>query len=415
VSRFRENVISLGMLQIVSTVLPIVTLPYLALTLGASALGRVAFCLSVAQFVVIVTDFGFNFTGSREVAVYRDDRRRMAETFWSVTVAKLVMTLLSVACIALLCTINATMAANAGLLALTLVLPLGNLLLPIWFYQGLQELRTISIIQIVVRFIFFALTFVLVRGDQDGATAVVLQSSPGIVAGALTLLLTKRVVPGLAGVRIGFKTVWPRIVEAWPVFVANVSISIYTTSNVAILGTLLSSAALAQFHIAEKIVRAFQTMLSPVFTAAYPKAAALAAEDRAALERFNRKVLKLALAFSTVGAFGMFIFGPTFVRMTFGPEFEQAGQLLRLFALLPIFTAISGVYGQQNLMPLGRQGLVSAILVSAAILDLVIFTAGTRWFGNTGAVLASVTVEMYVALLCVVAAKRIVSRSPAGQ
>jgi hypothetical protein len=67
-----QNAAALYGVQLVRKVLPLIIVPYLARTLGASGWGVVAFTLSMAELIVLLIEFGFNLSATREVARARD-------------------------------------------------------------------------------------------------------------------------------------------------------------------------------------------------------------------------------------------------------------------------------------------------------------------------------------------------------
>lgn len=76
-SRDARRVISnfsyLSILQIGSYVLPILTYPYLARVIGVEGFGKIAFAMSIVVYFTTITDWGYNFSATRDVARNRDD------------------------------------------------------------------------------------------------------------------------------------------------------------------------------------------------------------------------------------------------------------------------------------------------------------------------------------------------------
>ena len=72
-----QNAAALYGVQFVRKLLPLVIIPYLARTLGPAGWGVVAFTQSIAEFMVLVIEFGFNLSATREIARNRESKRRL--------------------------------------------------------------------------------------------------------------------------------------------------------------------------------------------------------------------------------------------------------------------------------------------------------------------------------------------------
>lgn len=92
------HILSLYGVQVARYLLLLVTIPYLTRVLGPSGWGLVAMTQAYDAYLSLPVDCGFNFPRSREVARYRDDKKRLSEIFAGVNGAK---ALLACACVAL--------------------------------------------------------------------------------------------------------------------------------------------------------------------------------------------------------------------------------------------------------------------------------------------------------------------------
>ena len=60
-----ENLISLYGLQVLNNLVPIVTLPFLARTLGSAHWGALAFAEAVANYASLIVEYGFGLSATR--------------------------------------------------------------------------------------------------------------------------------------------------------------------------------------------------------------------------------------------------------------------------------------------------------------------------------------------------------------
>ena len=80
------NLFWLYALQGLNYLVPLAVLPYLLRILGVEHYGLIAFAQAFAQYFIILTDYGFNLSATKRIALLRDDRRQVSIVFWSVLV-----------------------------------------------------------------------------------------------------------------------------------------------------------------------------------------------------------------------------------------------------------------------------------------------------------------------------------------
>src|SRR4051794_4441992 len=74
-----ENAIALYAIQFCRKLVPLITIPYLARTLGPASWGTVAFVLAMASFLSLFMEFGFDLSATREIARQRNNRHACSE------------------------------------------------------------------------------------------------------------------------------------------------------------------------------------------------------------------------------------------------------------------------------------------------------------------------------------------------
>ena len=84
-----SNYFSLTILQAANYILPLVILPFLVRVLGAEKFGLVMFAQSLCVFLVVFVDYGFNISGTREIAIHKEDKAKISEIFSAIMIIKM--------------------------------------------------------------------------------------------------------------------------------------------------------------------------------------------------------------------------------------------------------------------------------------------------------------------------------------
>lgn len=99
-----RNALALTLVQGANFLLPLLTLPYLSRVLGPSHFGAMSLALAVMSYFTLLTDYGFNWSATKQIAENRHDPQAVRRIFWEVMSAKALlacMSLLGVAIVAL--------------------------------------------------------------------------------------------------------------------------------------------------------------------------------------------------------------------------------------------------------------------------------------------------------------------------
>ena len=80
-SRVLHNVTSLSGLQVVTYLFPIIILPYLFRVIGPEKFGLIAFAQAFVQYFMILTDYGFSVSATKEISLCLENKTKSAMLF----------------------------------------------------------------------------------------------------------------------------------------------------------------------------------------------------------------------------------------------------------------------------------------------------------------------------------------------
>ena len=267
--RLVGNFFSLSVLQVFTYVLPLLVLPYLVRTLGVEKFGLVAFAQSFIMFFNIIVDFGFTLSATREISVNREDEEKVTEIFSSVIIIKCILIVLSYLIMNIIVFSYAKFAKEWILFNLSFLWVIGQAMFPIWYFQGMERMKYITIVNVTSKILFTLLIFLFIHNSSDYIYVPLLNGGGMVTGGILSLLFIKKAFSQ----RFRFyntKTVLYHFRESSHFFLSRVAVSIYTTSNTFLLGIFTNNTMVGYYSIAEKLYQAILGFYQPIVQALYP-------------------------------------------------------------------------------------------------------------------------------------------------
>ena len=224
------------------------------------------------------------------------------------------------------------------------------------------------------------LTLVVVRREKDYLYAAGLNPVPRMIAGAISLALA----PGICGVRFQTRA-WADVIDVlkqgWPVFLSMAAGTLTSNTNVFILGQITTSTAeVAYYTNANRLIVAMRMLVNPVVTALYPHISHMASKSTGGAIAFLRKYsLLMALPFLLMSAVTC-IFAPFIVHKLYGTKFDYTPSilLLRILAFQPFLLALSHSYATYYMLAFGFEKQWSRIILQSTLLNFVLL-GGFIW------------------------------------
>ncbi len=291
--RLLSNFFSLTVLQGANYILPLLTLPYLVRVLGVEYFGLLAFATAMIAYFNIITDYGFNLTATREISIHRDDKDKVLEIFSSIMSIKFILMIFSFILMTILVFSFEKFSQNWEVYFLTFGTVIGQVLFPVWFFQGMERMKYITYLNILAKSIFTVAIFVFIQEQSDFWIVPLLTSIGFIIAGIWSLVLLKKEFE-IKFVFQKIETLKYYLVDGWHVFLSRIYVSLYTTTNVILLGLFTNNTAVGYYSIAEKIVVAIGGLFEPANQTIYPY---LAKKYKENFTQFTLMLKKISIIF----------------------------------------------------------------------------------------------------------------------
>ncbi|MCI7337980.1 MAG: flippase [Bacteroidales bacterium] len=397
----------LMILQGLNYLAPLLVWPYLMTVLGAEQFGCISFAIAANQYLMIIVDFGFNFSSTKGIALAKGNQESINRLFSETLVAKLL--LLAGAFVLLLVIVaipKFRIYTQTSLILFSMVVC--SALTCVWLFQGLGKIRIVSIINCVSKIAILPLTFVLVRTSNDTLVAAYILGGVYVVSAILSLLLVRlqRLARLVAITWSGIKAI---LKDSFPIFVSNAASSIYAMLFVVILGYFALPDEVGKYAAAEKLMRmACYAVWLPVSQAFFPKICQTAGHNRAETRRTLRRLFVImTAAMLFIGGILFFFARP--LSEWLGRDYVGFEPIAKILSIVPLFVAVGGVAGQLGLLTMGNERdkkHFQNIYLSAAGLSVVLTFALVPHFQAIGAGIALLLTECFVCVGMLVGFKK---------
>lgn len=396
--------------QVITIVLPVVTVPYISRVLGATGVGVYTFSNSIANYFSIFALIGLNTLGTQRIASAGDDTKKRSSLFFSINIVRLMLLVVISFLYFLFYFVSLRGHYGVPLMLAQWLFILGASLDTSWFLMGIEKFKLTVMRNLIVKLVSVILIFTVVN-KTNGILAYTLVLNLSSVFGALLLIpLSLSFVD-----RSGFKVSNVReiLIDAIIFFFPTLATTSYTILNKILIGVFVGSTASGFFQQSDTIIRLVLTFVTTINTVLLPRMARQSADQDSKLGAngaFSYSVQFVNILI--IGAtFGIFAVADKFVPFFFGSEFVQVIALLKVQAVSMWFAAISSLIGWGVLFPMNMPNKLTRAVGIGAIASIVLTPIFAIWNGVFGATVASLVSEVIVFVVLVISSAKIVPLS----
>lgn len=396
--RLFSNFVSLAILQGANYILPLITFPYLVRVLGVEKFGLLAFATATVTYFQILTDYGFNLSATRDISINRDNNQKLQEIFSSVMIIKLGLLILSFLLLIILILNFDKFRKDWEVFLLSFGMVVGQVLFPVWFFQGMEKMKYITILNIFAKLLFTIAIFIFVKEQADYWKVPLFNSLGFILAGILALRIVFK------DFKIGFifpsvKAIKHQLVEGWHIFISTVAISLYTTSNTFILGLFTNNTIVGYYSAAERLVRAIQGLWSPVSQTLYPYFSKIYNRNQKKAKQLLARMLVIAAIITfLISTFGC-LSASYFLPLILGKEYLPSVPVFRILVFIIFIVGVNNILGIQGLVSFGYGNKFSQVVIIAGIFHLVLLFIFIPQFGCLGPAIATILSEAFISII----------------
>ncbi|MBQ1398939.1 MAG: flippase [Lachnospiraceae bacterium] len=393
----RKNFVYSTFYQVLTLITPFITAPYLARVLGPEMQGIQSFVESNITYFALFATMGTTVYGAREISQARDDPARYSKLFWEIELVSVITGTCALAAWLVFAMTHPTYRPYYLVLALGLVATICDIS---WFFNGLEQIRSIVIRGTVIKITSVILTFIFVNDSGDLLLYMLITTVTGTIAIISYWFQMPRF---LVKVERKSLNLLPHFKQTLIYFIPTIATSIYTVLDKTLLGVIIREGKEQNGYYAqaEKIINIAKSMTYvSVNSVVGIRASYLFGEERYDEVKERIKTSMHVIMMIGLGCvFGIIGIAENLVPVFLGEQYLPVTPILIMFAPVIIIIGVSNCLETHYYIPSGRRTKSLKFLIVGAAANLVMNLILIPRFGAFGAVVATVAAELLITIM----------------
>jgi PST family polysaccharide transporter len=365
--RVVKNTAALFVVQVTTYAAPLIVLPYLSRILSKDHFGLIAYANAFTFYFLTLVEYGFNLTATRRIAIHRDDPKEVSRIYSSVMAARTLLAVLGFAIMTAVVLSVPKLRPNYDLFCISYLAVLGDLLFPLFLFEGLQVMENLVWRDLLGKFLALGLIFAFVHRDDQYLWAAGFQAGSLALAGVIGFCTVPFLTPARF-VRPSPREIFVALREGWLVFLSMAALTLSSVTNIFILGLRSTATDVAYYMAVFRIIVAARILVRPVATAVYPYISRMAVDSRENAVIFLKKFTPLLAAPFFLGSLILFVGAPWIVPLFYGAKYAPAIVLMQTMAFIPFLFALQHCYSTFYMLAFGYEKQWSrVIMVTTAV------------------------------------------------
>lgn len=390
-----KNGIWMYIYHFLNAIVPMMTIPYITRVLGAGKYGVFSIAVNVINYLQVIVEYGFSLSGTRKIAMEKEDDSKLYST---VIQSRLFLFSICILISVVYIFINRSKAEVCQCLTVLLLAICGYCLESNWFFQGKQDMKWITIINIAARTVSTILIFLLVKEASDILIYCVLFSISPLISGILGVIISVTKYK-LRLQRVKFAEIWNELKDGWYVFTTQFSTKVFGVVGITFLGIFAVEQEVGIYSAINKIPNTLIMAWTPVSQVIYPIASKKYSESWRTGVLFVNRVRKYILPITILASAVVAVFSNRIVAILFGAEYADKSYWVIPLLVWMNLSINNGFVGVHTLLASGHDKKYSKCFQIGVAFTVMINFLLIVLFHGDGAAFAPMTAELFLYFL----------------
>lgn len=368
-----SNVFNYGLIEIISLLIPIITLPILTRVLGGDVYGEYLLFITILIFGHTIIDYGVQYTGVRQVSKYRHEPLKVKEYYedfqgirWFLGTLYLLVTI-----------VYAFLFLSENSFKYIVIFSpfyvFGYILTSSWFFQAIGNTKPYMLASLFARIINLLIIVFLVKENTDITYLYAGSTIPIFLSGVYLNIIIKIKYKTKLFSMCNLKT---RLIKGSKVFIGILTPNLYNSLPTIVMGTVYNSKEFAIFIIATRICGIIGILQSVLARSCY---SFLSMSNKT----YVKKMILANLLISLPIVIPLLGFGGFFLNIFLG-EAYSSNIYLSILLVGMVFLGISNSISEGYLLPNGYDKIFRNVSIKVSVISLIVSIILISQYGLLG-------------------------------
>ncbi|OYU85525.1 MAG: hypothetical protein CFE24_01070 [Flavobacterium sp. BFFFF2] len=263
-----KDFIIYGFGQAVNLASPLLVMPLVIGVCGQDSFGKIGVGFSLALILNGFIDYGSYINGVKAISINRDNHEVLEAHFKAIYFSKFLLLLFVLVLFSLLFVTVPFFAREKQLFFFSLLIVVGQFINPIWFFQGIENFKWISFVNVLSKGIYIALVVFFIKGRTDYTYVNLFLGIGSIIGNCIGLIWLIRKYSFSIG-SFSLSSAVAILKEEFSFSASQVFLSLYQFFPIILISYIGGDFMAGQYRVIDQVIMLFKTYLNMFFYFVY--------------------------------------------------------------------------------------------------------------------------------------------------
>lgn len=400
-----KNIASLGTMQVVNYLLPILLMPFLVVSIGIDNVGLIAAFTAIATYMQLVIDYGFNLSATKEISKNGYDNNRASIVTSAVLNIKIIFSFLFLIISFLFFNLSGYHHEYMKIFMLTIGVMMFQSYFPVWHFQSAEKMQYITICNSIPKIIAALMIFYFVKSPDDTWKVQACFFVGAVASFLFSMIILKKYFD--FRYQISLTCLRLQLSLGYSIFIARFSSGLYKNFNVLILGFLAGTSAVGVYSIAERILRSAQMLQNVIGDSLYPSFAKNSTNDPNFFKKTADRYKWSIIAIYFISAVIIYMLSDFIGAVIGKTSASDVSYCLKIMSVAFFFGGLNYICAILGLTTCGYAKEFSLCVIATGIFNVFCATIFSYFYSFYGASIALVLSEVFLFFCVFLISKKI--------